>query len=146
MVARMQDAPDEAPPRIAVEFEDGAAGVNHEPAHESWIGYEPRVARAKINGECVGSISWVVLPYLDGLAAPGMNIFALGTREPYRRRGLATALISRAMRQGHALGCRVVSVGTQLWNAAAHAAYVKLGFRPYCILVGRQLRSPAKTK
>ena len=75
-----------------------------------------------------------------------MNIFALGTREACRRQGIAAALVSRAMRQGHALGCRVASVGTQLWNAAAHAVYVKRGFAPYCMLVGRQLRPPAGTE
>jgi len=146
MVARMQDAPEEAPARIAVEFEEDAAGTNHEPMHESWSGFEPRAARAKINGEIVGSIAWVVLPHLDRLGSPAMNIFALSTREDCRRQGIAAALVSRAMRQGHALGCRVVSVGTQLWNTAAHATYIKLGFTPYCILVGRQFRSPARTE
>jgi len=146
MVAPMQDAPDETPARIAVEFEEGAAAVTRQPIRESWIGFEPRTARAKIAGESVCSIAWVVLPHLDRLGAPAMNIFGLGTRESHRRQGIAVALVSRAMRQGHALGCRFASVGTQLWNAAAHATYVKLGFRPYCILVGRQLRAPAKTE
>jgi hypothetical protein len=34
-----------------------------------------------------------------------------------------------------------VSVGTQLWNAPAHASYAKYGFSPHCVLVGR-LREP----
>jgi GNAT superfamily N-acetyltransferase len=146
MVARMQGPPGEVRPRIAVEFEDDAALANRQPIHESWIGYEPKVVHARIKGEIAGSISWVVLPYCDGLGAPAMNVFSLFTREACRHQGLATALVSRAMRQGHALGCRTASVGTQLWNSAAHATYSRLGFQPYCLLVGRQLRLPAETK
>jgi GNAT superfamily N-acetyltransferase len=54
-------------------------------------------------------------------------------------RGIATARISRAMARAYAEGARFASVGTQLWNAPAHATYARLGFRPHCVLVGRSL-------
>ena len=43
------------------------------------------------------------------------------------------------MALSHNLGARFASVGTQLWNAPAHATYAKFGFRPYCVVVGRTL-------
>ena len=93
----------------------------------------------RIGDEEVGSIGWVVLPHLDQLGAPCMNIWGLGVNETYRRKNIASALVSRALASAHAQGARFASVGTQLWNAPAHATYTKLGFRPHTILVGRTL-------
>jgi GNAT superfamily N-acetyltransferase len=79
-------------------------------------------------------------PHLaDRLGAPSLNIWGLGVREQHRQKGIATALVSQVMARSYALGARFASVGTQLWNAPAHATYAKLGYKPYCIVVGRTL-------
>jgi GNAT superfamily N-acetyltransferase len=139
MVREMSSPPVEISPTRAVEFVEAPAEMKHEPMRESWIGFEPRRTRAFSGEEEAGSIGWVIQPYLDRLGAACMNIWGLGVKEPYRRHGIASALISKAMAEGYAQGARFASVGTQLWNGPAHATYAKLGYQPYTILVGRTL-------
>jgi len=140
MVAEMSMRPQEVKAEVAVDLVETVAEMRHEPMRESWIGFEPMRILAKIGGEDAGSIAWVMLPHVaDRLGAPCMNIWGLGVREQYRRKGIASALISRAMARSYAQGARFASVGTQLWNAPAHATYAKLGFYPHAVLVGRVL-------
>jgi GNAT superfamily N-acetyltransferase len=114
--------------------------MRHEPMRESWIGFEPQGIRARIDGEPAGNIGFVLLSHVaERLGAPCVNIWSLGVPDAHRRRGIATALVSRALSRGYAMGARFASVGTQLWNAPAHASYAKLGFQPHCVLVGRRL-------
>lgn len=75
----------------------------------------------------------------DRLGAPAMNVWSLGVRDRFRRQGIASALVGRAMPWGYALGLRFGFVGTQLWNAPAQATYARFVFRPHGVLVGRQL-------
>lgn len=141
MVREMASPPPEAKPAVNVEWSEVPAPMAHEPMRESWIGFEPRQTQALVGGEEVGRVAWVMLPQVaDRLGAPAMNIWGLGVREPLRRKGIASALVARAMASGYARGARFVSVGTQLWNAPAHATYAKLGFRPHCLLMGRTLK------
>jgi GNAT superfamily N-acetyltransferase len=142
LVAEMPAPPPAPAPRLSIELETTPATLTHEGMRQSWIGFEPVRTRALVNGEEAGSIGWVMQPYLDRLGAPSMNIWGLGVKEYFRRQGIAAALVADAMRQSYALGARTASVGTQLWNAPAHATYAKLGYRPYCILVGRE-RKPS---
>ena len=136
-------APPDADTAVPIELVETAAEMKHEPMRESWIGFEPMRIRAMVGGEEAGSIGWVLLPHVaDRLGAPAMNIWTLGVRDKYRRQGIASALIARAMARSYALGARFGSVGTQLWNAPAHASYAKYGFSPHCVLVGR-LREPS---
>jgi GNAT superfamily N-acetyltransferase len=140
MVAEMTSAPHETPAAVPFEWAEGPLEMTHEPMRESWIGFQPMRTRALIAGEEVGSIGWVLQPHLAGrLGAPCLNIWSLGVREPHRRKGIATALLARVMARGHALGARFASLSTQLWNAPAHAAYVRAGFSPHCLLIGRTL-------
>ena len=140
MVVEMASPPKEVSPAVQLEFVESAAEMRHEPMRESWIGFEPMRTRVLVSGEDVGSIAWVMLPHVaEQLGAPCMNIWGLGVREPHRQKGIASALISRAMARSYALGTRFVSVGTQLWNAPAHATYAKLDFKPHGVLVGRTL-------
>jgi GNAT superfamily N-acetyltransferase len=139
MTAEMPEAPEEVAARVDLELTDGPAEMAHEPMRESWIGFEPMRTGAFVDGERAGGIAWVMQPHLDRLGAPCVNIWSLGVKEEHRRKGIASALVSRAMVRGYALGARFASVSTQLWNAPAHATYGKLGFRPHCIGVGRTL-------
>jgi GNAT superfamily N-acetyltransferase len=140
MIAEMATPPEGIAPAPGVELEAYETPMRHEGMRESWIGFEPMGIRARVDGEPAGNISWVLIPYVaDRLGAPCMNIWGLGVPEAHRRGGIATALVARAMVQAHRQGARFASVGTQLWNAPAHATYAKLGFRPHCVLVGRTL-------
>jgi len=137
MVREMPSLPEERQAAVDLEMVDASAEMRHQPMRESWVGFEPMRTRALSGGEEVGSIGWVLQPHLDRLGAPCVNIWGLGVKEEHRRKGIASALVSRAMARGYAVGARSASVGTQLWNAPAHATYAKLGYRPYVMVVGR---------
>lgn len=140
MVAEMPSMPRVCAPPAGVELVQSPAEMAHEPMRESWSGFEPMRIRAMLGNQEVGGIGWVLLPNMaDRLGAPCMNIWGLGVRSRYRKRGIAAALLSEAMSQAHARGAWFASVSTQLWNAPAHATYSKLGFRPYCMTIGRTL-------
>jgi GNAT superfamily N-acetyltransferase len=140
MVAGIHGPPEDVAAAVPLEFVEGPAEMRHEPMRESWIGFTPMRIRALAGGEEVGSIAWVLLPHVaDRLGAPCMNIWGLGVREPHRRQGIASALVSRALARSYSQGARFASVGTQLWNAPAHATYARFGFRPHCLLIGRTL-------
>jgi GNAT superfamily N-acetyltransferase len=140
MTAEIHGPPEEVAAAVPLEFVEGPAELRHEPMRESWTGFTPMRIRALAGGEEVGSLGWVLLPHVaDRLGAPCMNIWALGVREPRRRQGIASALVSRALSRSYHQGARFASVGTQLWNAPAHATYARFGFRPHCVLVVRTL-------
>ena len=140
MVTKMASPPQEVSAAMKIEFVESAAEMKHEPMRESWLGFKPMRTKALVDGEDVGSVAWVMQPHLaDRLGALCMNIWGLGIREQYRRKGIATTLVSHVMTRSYAFGARFASVGTQLWNSPAHATYAKLGYRPYCIVVGRTL-------
>jgi GNAT superfamily N-acetyltransferase len=139
-ITKTMDArPQPAPPSAPVEFVEQPAEIKHEGMRESWIGFAPMRTKAFIGDEEVGSIGWVLQPYLDRLGAPCMNIWGLGVREAHRRKGIASALIAQALVSAYAGGARFASVGTQLWNAPAHATYAAAGFVPDTVLAGRVL-------
>jgi len=140
MVAELTTPPPEAQAASPLDYRAFPAAMEREAMRESWIGFEPMVVSAIADGAEVGRIGWVVLPQVAArLGSPCVNIWTLGVREEHRRKGIATALVSRALRRGYELGARFASVGTQLSNAPAQGTYAKLGFAPYRVLVGRTL-------
>ena len=144
MNIEMRSLPERLKSDVSLEFAESRAEMSHEPMRESWIGFDPMRTRAFIEDQEVGSIAWVMLPHVaDRLGAPCMNIWGLGIQKQHRRKGIASALVSRVMSRSYELGARFASVGTQLWNAPAHATYAKLGFTPHCLVVGRTLKLDA---
>lgn len=146
MTAAMPSPPGQIVADAKLEMDEAPAAMRHEPMRESWIGFEPMRTRAMVGEEEVGGISWVVQPHLaDRLGAPCMNIWGLGVKESYRRKRIASALIAHAMRSSYRRGARFASVGTQLWNAPAHATYARFGYVPHTLLVGRMLHLKEET-
>jgi GNAT superfamily N-acetyltransferase len=140
MVAELASSPHELPAALPLEIVEAPLEMLHEPMSDSWIGFQPMRTLAFLAGEEAGSIGWVMQPHVAGrLGAPCLNIWSLGVREPHRRKGIATALLARAMARGCALGAQFASLSTQLWNAPAHATYARAGFSPHCLLIGRTL-------
>jgi GNAT superfamily N-acetyltransferase len=140
MTAEVPAPPPSVETAVPIELIESVVEMRHEPMRESWIGFEPMRVQACVGGEDAGQIGWVILPHVaERLGAPCMNIWSLGVREQYRQKGIAGALIARALSRAHALGARFASVGTQLWNGPAHATYARFGFNPHCVLVGRAL-------
>jgi|APSaa5957512622_1039677.scaffolds.fasta_scaffold23415_2 GNAT superfamily N-acetyltransferase len=138
MVAEMRGMPDEIEARVALEFEEGAAPMKHEPMQESWSGFEPMRIRALIGGKEKGHVGWAMLPHVAArLGAPCVSIWSLGVSGDYQRQGIGAALVSRVLVRAYAAGARFASLGTQMWNVPAHRTYAKLGFKPECIMVGR---------
>jgi GNAT superfamily N-acetyltransferase len=140
LTAELASPPRPSRPAVSIELLESPAPLKHEPMRESWIGFEPMTIQAILNHQQAGQIGWVLLPHVaDRLGAPCVNIYALGVNQPHRRKGIAAALVARALQLGYRLGARFASVATQLWNAPAHATYAKFGFQPHCVLVGRTL-------
>ena len=140
MTIKMDQPPKENRADLALEFVESEADMAHDPMRESWIGFRPMRTQALIGDECIGSIAWVILPHVaDRLGAPCMNIWGMGVQEKHRRKGIATALVLSTMTRSYEMGARFASVGTQLWNAPAHATYARLGFRPQRIVMGRSI-------
>ena len=142
LTATLDNPPPEVLPQRSFEFTDGPATMAHPTMAESWRGFAPQKISAQRSGEEIGSVGWTLLPHVaERLGAPGMTIWQLGVADAHRRQGIAAALISRALRAAYAQGARHAALGTQLWNAPAHAAYARFGFRPHALLTGRERRS-----
>jgi ribosomal protein S18 acetylase RimI-like enzyme len=141
MVARMSGGPPaDVPTAEPLRYVDGPAKMAHEAMAESWTGFEPRESSAYLGDVKVGGVGWTLTPQVSGrLGAPAMTIWSLGVNTDQRRKGIGAALTARAMQHSYRAGARFCSLGTQLWNAPAQATYAKLGWYPYCILVGRTL-------
>jgi ribosomal protein S18 acetylase RimI-like enzyme len=141
MTATMPEGPPSLRSGPAFDLVESTEEMAHGGMRESWVGFEPRRIDAFRDGDRLGGIGWVLLPCLDRLGAPCVNIWTLGVGEQHRRRGVATALVSRVMALGYEMGARHASVSTQLWNAAAQGTYAKLGFTPHRMLIGREIRA-----
>ena len=61
---------------------------------------------------------------------PEMFLYELGVEEPYRRQGVATALMQRLVDLCHERGCGEMFVLTDDDNAAGQATYAKAGGKP----------------
>ncbi len=141
--------PAELPPPRPIESqlqcEDHPSTMAHDAMRASWDGFEPWSTTARLDGQYVGAVHWVVVPHLaNKLGAPCLNIWGLGVEEKHRGKGVASALIARALRLGRQRGATHASVGTQLWNLPAHATYVRMGYQPHCVLHGLDIELDQK--
>jgi len=140
MVGHLESPPETPAPSLTIEFEEAPTQMAHAGMRESWAGLMPMTIRAMHRGASIGEVGWVLLSQVaPKLGAPCANIWSLGVREEHRRKGVASALVSRVLSQAYHSGSRFGSVGTQLWNEPAHRTYARFSFRPHCLMIGRKL-------
>lgn len=77
------------------------------------------------DGTAVGFVSGVMMRHPD--KEPEMFLYELGVDGPYRRRGIAAALLRALARDALDLGCAGMWTGTERGNAEALATYRSLG-------------------
>jgi ribosomal protein S18 acetylase RimI-like enzyme len=73
----------------------------------------------------VGMLTGTILRHPD--KAPALFINEVGTRDAWQRRGIATALMQRALDWARRRGCEGVWLGTEADNLPAQALYRSLG-------------------
>jgi ribosomal protein S18 acetylase RimI-like enzyme len=113
-------------------FEDQAAYDDARP-DDAWLasllGRETFIALAAIaEGQIVGGIAAYVLDKFEQ-ARREVYLYDLAVAEPWRRRGIATALIGELKRVAKARGAYVIFVQADLGDDPAIALYTKLGKR-----------------
>ncbi|MFC7305442.1 GNAT family N-acetyltransferase [Streptomyces monticola] len=121
------------------------------PAREEWArrflaapGHHLFLAHA--DGAAVGFITGIEMLHPD--KGVEMCLYELGVAGPYRRRGIARALISELVTLSKELGCYDMWVGVDLDNDAALAAYRSTGARDDdggvgCAILTWEFRAPA---
>jgi ribosomal protein S18 acetylase RimI-like enzyme len=93
--------------------QDAARRFVDEPGHHLLIAY--------VDDEPVGLVSGVETTHPD--KGTEMFLYELGVEEPYRRRGIATALVDALKRLAQDRGCYGMWVGVDRGNEAALATY-----------------------
>ena len=126
---------------VDTEYPESPLDMKHKTIRESWMGFEPMVVKVIVDGQDVGGIGWVLLPYhASKLGAPCVSIYMLHVSPEQRRKGLGVALISRAFSIAYEQGARFASVGTEVENVAANMTYEKLGLHTHQLVSSRQLK------
>ena len=85
-----------------------------------------RALIAGIDGTAVGFACLRLIPWLC-YDPPYAELTELFVREPFRRRGIASALVAHAQRMARAAGAKELRILTGRDNPAARAFYRKLG-------------------
>jgi ribosomal protein S18 acetylase RimI-like enzyme len=110
-----------------------AAGLFDRPPRHDWAqkflsSADHHLVMAFDGDRAVGFVSGVETTHPD--KGTEMFVYELGVDEPYRRRGIATALLAELRRIAVAAGCYGMWVGTEPDNTAAIATYRAAGFEP----------------
>jgi len=87
---------------------------------------------ATLDAEVVATATVVLMPNLTYQCAPTAFIEAVVVDHRHRRRGIATALVSRVLDDARAAGCNKVQLLSHKRHAddGAHDLYRTLGFEP----------------
>lgn len=99
--------------------EDQAEAFLNDPAHFLVLAFAGKQA--------VGMASGQILLHLD--KPPAFFIAEVGTREEWRRQGIAKQMCARLMEAARAQGCEGIWLATEAENAAARALYRSLEAR-----------------
>jgi ribosomal protein S18 acetylase RimI-like enzyme len=93
---------------------------------------------AEVGGQLAGFACLRLVPYMSD-DEPYAELTDLFVAAPFRRRGVARALIERAEQLAHDGGAAEVIILTGHDNAAAQALYRSLGYGDYAIALKRRI-------
>lgn len=87
---------------------------------------------AELDGDTVGTASAMLFPNITYDCRPTAIIEAVVVAHPYRRRGVATSLLRRLLRDLRSAGCNKVQLLSHKRHSddGAHRLYTSLGFEP----------------
>jgi GNAT superfamily N-acetyltransferase len=92
----------------------------------------PTVYLAESEGAAIGTATMMVMPNVTYECRPTAFIEAVVVSPGFRRRGVATVIIQRALEDAASLGCNKVQLLSHKRHAddGAHRLYTALGFEP----------------
>ncbi len=93
---------------------------------------------AEVDGQAAGFACLRLVPYMSG-DEPYAELTDLFVAAPFRRRGVARALIAEVERMARAGGAADVIILTGFDNAGAQALYRALGYGDYAIALRRRI-------
>jgi len=129
--------------RRNLHYEESELDISSEWARQSWKGHYPKVIDVKRNGEHMGRIGYVQLPYLSAYRGKSIaGIYSMMVYPRYRRQGVATSLINYLFNRACELGIKEILVGTRVENTAARRTYEKGGMRPIAFRTGTMYQYP----
>lgn len=87
---------------------------------------------AEVNRQVVGTATLITVPNLTYDCAPTAFVEAVVVAEGHRRKGVATAIMRRLLRDARSAGCNKVQLLSHKRHASdgAHRLYTSLGFEP----------------
>jgi len=107
---------------------------------DSWKGLQPRELEASMDGEKVGRVGFVQLPWIaERRGVQTAGIYGMTTSPNLRRQGIASSMINRMFEIVRAEGAKDLIVGTTCGNFAARATYEKVGLRNFAFRTGTRL-------
>jgi GNAT superfamily N-acetyltransferase len=112
-------------------------------ASQSWKGHQPKVITVYKEGEPMGYIGHVHLPFLsEHRQKSAAGIYGMQVYAPFRRQGIATSMINYLFDRAHERGVQEILVGTTVENRAARRTYEKGGMRPIAFRTGTVYKCP----
>ena len=138
MVCRRRDATAKERPGIDVWPISPDDARTFADIHSGGARWTRQISLKSTIGAMLDEANTFYLAYVDGQPAGTLHllcdeatagIYAVATAKQFRRRGVATALISRAIADASSNGCEVIALSTEVRNDARHL-YVSLGFEP----------------
>lgn len=108
----------------------------------SWLDLWPMQLEAELDSVPAGRLGWCALPATSrrrGVRTAG--IYSVFVNEPFRRRGVASALIARCFDDAKRDGAEEILIATGIDNHPAIRAYQKFGFSEVFQMLGTRLES-----
>jgi GNAT superfamily N-acetyltransferase len=129
--------------RQDLHYAESDLDISSEWARQSWKGHQPKVITARGNGEPMGYIGYVPLPFLSEYRQKTVvGIYGMQVYAPFRRTGIATSLLGYLYDRTYEQGVQEILVGTTVENTAARRTYEKGGMRPVAFRTGTMYRYP----
>lgn len=121
-------------PALLQVYEEGRTTEPTEQERETWrsmfVSDTLGVYCAEVDGQVVGTATLLTMPNLTYECQPTAFIEAVVVRRPWRRRGIATAMLERLLEDARLAGCNKVQLLSHKRHGddGAHELYEHLGF------------------